>query len=84
MSNTTAIEEMVRMLVQKCASRKEEIATDRRLYQAEMEQQERQVTKQMKQMQDYVQALMDMTKSKKKVPPTHSSLEVYIALLGEE
>ena len=37
MSNTTALEDMVRMLVQERASRKEEIATERRLRQAEME-----------------------------------------------
>ena len=41
MSDTTALEDMVRMLVQERASREEEIATERKLRQAEMEQWER-------------------------------------------
>jgi len=70
------------MLVQECASREEEIATERRLCQAEMEQQERLVTEQMKQMRDHMQALMGVTTSKEKAPPTRSSLEVKLVPLS--
>jgi len=74
MSNTTALEDMIRMLVQERASHEEEIATERRLRHQEMEQHERLVTEEMKQMQDHMQALMNVAKSKEKAPPTRSLL----------
>ena len=79
MSNTTALEDMVRMLVEERASREEEIVTERKLRQAEMEQREKLVTVQM---QDHMQALMDVVTSKEKAPPPRNSLEVKLVPLS--
>ena len=82
MSNTTALEDMVRMLVEERASREEEIVTERKLHQAEMEQREKLVTAQMQQMRDHMQALMDVVTSKEKAPPPRNSLEVKLVPLS--
>ena len=76
MSNTTALENMVRMLVEEHASREEEIVTERKLHQAEMEKQKKLVTAQMQQMRNHMQALMNVATSKEKSPPCRNSLEV--------
>ena len=82
MSNTTALEDMVRMLVEERASCEEEIVTERKLRQAEMEQREKLVTAQMQQMRDHMQALMDVATSKEKAPPPRNSLEVKLVPLS--
>ena len=82
MSNTTALEDMVRMLVEERASREEEIVTERKLCQAEMELREKLVTAQMQQMRDHMQALMDVATSKEKAPPPRNSLEVKLVPLS--
>jgi len=51
-------------------------AAERRFCQQEIEQHERLVTEQMTQMQNHMQALMDMATSKEKAALTRSSLEV--------
>jgi len=47
-----------------------------------MEERERLVTEQMKQMRDHMQALMDVMTSKEKASPTHSSLQVKLVPLS--
>ena len=50
MSNTTALQDMGRMLVEEHPSHEEEITNARKLHKEEMEKQERLVKEQMQQM----------------------------------